>query len=126
MASLTIRHLDDVVVERVKTQAASNKRSLEAELREVLTNVARQSRASGCWVLMLSTAQRATLTSLHPTPKDWLCLRLRARRTQRPGQMLSNALRGLANLGRRLFQSRSNETQLLKPTFNVWRNSGFS
>ena len=45
MASLTIRNLDDDVVERLKARAASNRRSLEAEIRDVLTHVACQGRA---------------------------------------------------------------------------------
>jgi antitoxin FitA len=45
MASLTIRNLDEEVVERLKERAKTNKRSLEAELRDVLTNVARQGNA---------------------------------------------------------------------------------
>jgi len=45
MASLTIRNVDDAVVERLKVRAASNQRSLEAEVRDVLTHVACQGRA---------------------------------------------------------------------------------
>jgi plasmid stability protein len=40
MASVTIRNLDEDVVERLRTRAAANKRSLQAELRDVLTKVA--------------------------------------------------------------------------------------
>jgi len=36
MASVTIRNLDDEVVARLKDRAKANKRSLEAELREIL------------------------------------------------------------------------------------------
>jgi plasmid stability protein len=42
MATITIRSLDDDVVERLKARAAANKRSLEAELRDVLSTVARE------------------------------------------------------------------------------------
>jgi antitoxin FitA len=42
MASLTIRNLDEEVVDRLKARAKANKRSLAAELRDLLTNVARQ------------------------------------------------------------------------------------
>jgi plasmid stability protein len=42
MTSLTIRNLDKDVVERLKARAETNKRSLEAELRDVLTTVAHQ------------------------------------------------------------------------------------
>ena len=40
MASVTIRNLDDEVVVRLKERAKANKRSLEAELREILTRSA--------------------------------------------------------------------------------------
>ncbi len=40
MASVTIRNLDDEVVARLKARAKANKRSLEAELREILTRSA--------------------------------------------------------------------------------------
>ena len=42
MANLTIRNIEDSVVERLKDKAAQNGRSLEAELREVLKQVANQ------------------------------------------------------------------------------------
>jgi plasmid stability protein len=37
--------LDEDVVERLKARAQTNKRSLEAELRDVLTSVAREAKA---------------------------------------------------------------------------------
>ena len=37
MATLTIRNLDDRVIERLKEQARANHRSLEAEVRHLLT-----------------------------------------------------------------------------------------
>lgn len=37
MATLTIRRLDDEVYERLRTRARANRRSLEAEAREILT-----------------------------------------------------------------------------------------
>ena len=37
MANVTIRNLDDQVVARLKERAKANNRSLEAELREILT-----------------------------------------------------------------------------------------
>ncbi len=40
MANITIRNLDDGVVKRLKQQAKRHNRSLEAELREVLTAIA--------------------------------------------------------------------------------------
>lgn len=42
MASVTIRNLDDGVVEKLKAQAKTHHRSLEAELREILSTVARR------------------------------------------------------------------------------------
>jgi plasmid stability protein len=39
MATLTIRNLDDAVVERLKKRAKDNERSLEAEIRTLLTNM---------------------------------------------------------------------------------------
>jgi plasmid stability protein len=39
MATVTIRNLDDAVVEKLKSRARGNHRSLEAELRELLTGV---------------------------------------------------------------------------------------
>jgi plasmid stability protein len=42
MANVTIRNLDDGVVERLKAQAKTQHRSLEAELRHVLTQAADQ------------------------------------------------------------------------------------
>ncbi|RHW16767.1 hypothetical protein D1610_13635 [Sphingomonas gilva] len=40
MATLTIRKLDDAVYERLKAQAAANHRSLEAEARMLLEQIA--------------------------------------------------------------------------------------
>ncbi len=45
MANLTIRNLDDEVVAKLKARAKAHHRSLEAELREILTvTVGRQAR----------------------------------------------------------------------------------
>ncbi len=41
MANVTIRNLDDQVVARLKERAKANNRSLEAELREILTREAK-------------------------------------------------------------------------------------
>jgi plasmid stability protein len=38
MVTLTIRSLDEAVVERLKRRAKAHDRSLEAEVREILTN----------------------------------------------------------------------------------------
>ena len=46
MAAVTIRNLDDWIVQKLKKRAAANKRSFEAELREILLQAAgRPSRA---------------------------------------------------------------------------------
>ncbi len=42
MANLTIRNVDDKVVERLKKKAKDNGRSLEAELRELLKQAAKR------------------------------------------------------------------------------------
>ena len=44
MAALTVRKLDDVVYEGLKEQARSNHRSVEAEVRVILTQSIRPSR----------------------------------------------------------------------------------
>lgn len=43
MATLTIRNIDDDVVERLKQRAKANNRSLEAELRQIATEAAEAS-----------------------------------------------------------------------------------
>ncbi|MBE0529181.1 MAG: hypothetical protein IH626_00010 [Rhodospirillales bacterium] len=54
MANLTIRNVEDAVVERLKSKAIQSGRSLEAELREVLRQAAnRKSREE-----MLAAADR--------------------------------------------------------------------
>ena len=40
MANLTIRNVDDAVVTKLKARADSNHRSLEAEIREILAQMA--------------------------------------------------------------------------------------
>ena len=42
MANALVRDLDDAVYERLKARAAGNNRSLEAELREILTAASTQ------------------------------------------------------------------------------------
>ena len=42
MATVTIRNLDNAVVEKLKSRARDNHRSLEAELRELLSGVVRE------------------------------------------------------------------------------------
>ena len=46
MATLTIRNLDDSVVKALKKRATENHRSLEAELRIVLSQASRERRLS--------------------------------------------------------------------------------
>lgn len=46
MASVTIRNLDDEVMTRLKARAKANSRSLEAELRVILSDCARTSQAA--------------------------------------------------------------------------------
>ena len=41
MANVTVRNLDDAVVETLKERARANNRSLEGELRQILTDAAR-------------------------------------------------------------------------------------
>lgn len=63
MASVTIRNLDDAVVKTLKAQAKAHNRSLEAELRQVLAEIAakRKSRLE-----LLAEADRIAAM----TPKD--------------------------------------------------------
>jgi antitoxin FitA len=42
MATVTIRDLDDKIVARLKARAKSNHRSLEAELRELLSGIVQE------------------------------------------------------------------------------------
>jgi plasmid stability protein len=42
MATVTIRNLDDAVVAKLKGRARDNHRSLEAELRELLSGIVRE------------------------------------------------------------------------------------
>ena len=45
MAQVLVRNLDDAAVERLKARAAAKQRSLEAELREILEEAAKPSKA---------------------------------------------------------------------------------
>ena len=45
MGTLTIRNLDDEVIERLKAQARANHRSLEGEVRSTLTQLAHPARS---------------------------------------------------------------------------------
>lgn len=42
MGTVTIRNLDDKVIKRLKARARNHRRSLEAELRDLLSHAARQ------------------------------------------------------------------------------------
>jgi plasmid stability protein len=47
--TLTIRGLDDKVIEQLKARARTRQRSLEAELREILIQASSQPRSSTPW-----------------------------------------------------------------------------
>lgn len=49
MATITVRNLDDDVQQRIKQRAATNKRSMEAEAREILSAAVRE-RGLGDWI----------------------------------------------------------------------------
>jgi len=62
---LTIRGLDDRIIESLKARARTRRRSLEAELREILSHAARQPLV----VDPLAEADRiAAMTPGHPVP----------------------------------------------------------
>lgn len=63
MASVTIRNLDDEVVKALKEQAKAHNRSLEAELRQLLTETARR---QARWDAFWQNADRVAAM----TPKD--------------------------------------------------------
>jgi len=56
MASVTIRNLDDDVVETLKRRARANNRSLEGELRQILTDAAGRGAAPDLRTLAERTA----------------------------------------------------------------------
>ncbi|MEE8549555.1 MAG: hypothetical protein V3S74_08780 [Alphaproteobacteria bacterium] len=63
MANLTIRNLDDNVVKTLKAQAKTHNRSLEAELRHVLTQAAAQRKR-------MAAFRREAVRIRAMTPKD--------------------------------------------------------
>ncbi len=65
MANLTIRNLDDKVAKTLKAQAKAHHRSLEAELRHVLTQAAVQHER-------MAAFRRETARIRAMTPKDRL------------------------------------------------------
>jgi plasmid stability protein len=52
MAQIIVRNLDDVVVERLKTRARDNDRSLEAEVRHILEQSAKMDMAQARLIVM--------------------------------------------------------------------------
>ena len=72
MASLIVRNLDDEVAAKLKARAKANNRSLEAELRVILTRAARQNRPQD----LIELADRiAALTPKVPQTDSTLLLR---------------------------------------------------
>ena len=49
MGNLTVRNLDDQVIEQLKVQARKNERSLEGEIRYVLTQEVHRSRSASAF-----------------------------------------------------------------------------
>ncbi|MBL6936779.1 MAG: plasmid stabilization protein [Alphaproteobacteria bacterium] len=77
MASITIRNLDDNVKKRLRRQAAENGRSLEAEVREILSRTAEQrtERAkTGLDLIrpLLDFAEKYGGVELEPFPDEFL------------------------------------------------------
>jgi len=64
MGNLTIRNLDDEVVEKLKARAKLNQRSLEAELRQIATEAVQPSRQAN----LREIADRIAAMTL-PTPQ---------------------------------------------------------
>ncbi len=56
MANLTIRNLDDDIVDRLKTRARGNHRSLEGELRDILAGAVNSSRRDALRALAVEIA----------------------------------------------------------------------
>jgi plasmid stability protein len=50
MANITVRNLDDQVQRRLKQQAATHGRSMEAEARAILTRALARGGLAGAWV----------------------------------------------------------------------------
>lgn len=62
MTTLTIRRLDDTVIERLKTRARARGHSLEAELREILTQASRQP------LILDALAEADRIAAMTPSP----------------------------------------------------------
>ena len=73
MGNLTVRNLDDWVIEGLKAEAKTNERSLEGEVRHVLTQrVGRRKRISD---FRERTRQIAAMTADTPQPDSLTLLR---------------------------------------------------
>ena len=59
MASLSVRDLDDDVRERLRRRAAAHGRSMEAEVRSILTAAVQERQVERNWLLELHGASRA-------------------------------------------------------------------
>ena len=66
MANLTIRNVDETIVEDLKAQAKLHNRSLEGELREILATATRRGRRAR----FLQEARRISAEIASQTPKD--------------------------------------------------------
>jgi antitoxin FitA len=53
MAALSIRNLDEQVKERLRVRAALNRRSMEAEIREILTEAVAEPKDRGNFLIAL-------------------------------------------------------------------------
>ena len=74
MGTLTIRNLDDRVIDRLKAQAKANQRSLEGEVRHLLSEqVDRRSRMAG---FRQRTQQLASMTAGTPQTDSATLLRV--------------------------------------------------
>jgi antitoxin FitA len=58
MAQILIRNLDDAVLARIKTRAKANKRSAEAEVRNILSEAAAPAAKHKSLVSLIGTGQR--------------------------------------------------------------------
>ena len=65
MGNLTVRNLDDRVIERLKVQARKNERSLEGEIRYVLTREVDRSRQAAEFFERVRRLAATTAGTLH-------------------------------------------------------------
>jgi len=72
MAQVLIRNLDEAVIEGYREQANRNQRSLEAELRAVLTRYRPMSEAGRSAALERLAAVRAMTPDIRQTPSESL------------------------------------------------------